>query len=227
MTKQADTSLLAGHRERLRKKFLDGKLVDYELLELALGFAIPRRTVRPLARDLIQKFGSVYQVLTAPVEKLAAVPGMGMNSAIFIKTMHSMMTVGFRGYFANTPLFHDLPQLANYCRLNVGGKSVEELHVLYLDGRMCLLEDQVHSVGTVNESGIYPREIVLHALALGARGVALVHNHPTPGISFSDEDTDVTRRLMFLLGEINITLYDHFVVSGSTVYSARNMHLLD
>jgi len=227
VTKQADISLLAGHRERLRQKFLDGKLADYELLELALGFAIPRRTVRPVARELMKKFGTVYQVLTSPLDQLAAVPGMGKNSAIFIKTMHSMMTVGFRGYFSNTPLFHDQAQLENYCRLNVGGKSVEEVHVLYLDSRMCLLEDQLHSVGTVNESGIYPREIVSRALMLGARGVALVHNHPTPGVSFSDEDKIITRRLMFLLAEINITLYDHFLVSGSIVYSARNMHFLD
>jgi len=227
VAQQTDTSFHAGHRERLRQKFLGGKLADYELLELALGFAIPRRDVRKVARELINKFGTVYQVLTAPIEQLVSVPGMGKNSAIFIKTMHSMMTVGFRGYFSHTPLFHDHAQLENYCRLNVGGKNVEEVHVLYLDNRMCLLEDWLHSVGTVNESGIYPREIVSRALMLGARGVALVHNHPTPGISFSDEDKIITRRLMFLLAEINITLYDHFLVSGSIVYSARNMHFLD
>lgn len=223
----SDTSFHAGHRERMRQKFLDGKLADYELLELALGFAIPRRDVRPLSRALLQKFGSVYQILTASVDELSAVPGMGRNSAIFIKVMHSMMTVGFRNYLARVPLFHDYSQFENYCRLQVGGKTVEELHVLYLDNRNCLLLDECHSVGTVNESGIYPREIARRALELGARSVALVHNHPTPYMSFSKQDTAATLELMSILNAVNITLYDHYVVSGSTVYSARNMHLLD
>ena len=154
------------------------------------------------------------RVLTASVDALAAVPGMGRNSAIFIKTMHQMMALGFRGYFIKTPLFHDYAQFENYCRLNVGGKSVEEVHVLYLDGQLCLLADEIHSVGTVNESSIYPREIVRRALDLNARGVALVHNHPTPCTSFSEQDKKATLELMLLLNAINITLYDHFVVSG-------------
>lgn len=226
-SQKTDTSFHAGHRERMRQKFLDGKLADYELLELALSFAIPRRDVRPLSRALMQKFGTVYQILTASVEELSAVPGMGRNSAIFIKVMHSMMTIGFRNYLAKVPLFHDNTQFENYCRLQIGGKSVEELHVLYLDNRKCLLEDECHSVGTVNESSIYPAEIARHALELKARSVALVHNHPTPFMSFSKPDIKATTELASVLNAINIELYDHYVVSGSTVYSARNMHLLD
>lgn len=224
---QTDVSFHAGHRERMRQKFLDGKLADYELLELALSFAIPRRDVRILSRELMKKFGSVYQILTASVEELAAVPGMGPNSAIFIKVMQRMMTIGFREYLAKVPLFHDHNHFENYCRLQVGGKNVEELHVLYLDNRKCLLADDCHSVGTVNESSIYPREIARRALELGARCIALVHNHPTPCMSFSEQDTKATLDLMAVLSAVNITLYDHYVVSGSTVYSARNMHLLD
>lgn len=225
VVKKSDNLFHAGHRKRLRDKFLSDKLADYELLELALSFAIPRRDVRQIARSLMKEFGTVYQVLVAPVDALAAVPGMGINSAICIKNMHKLMTIGFRGYFTKTPLFHDYAQFENFCRLNVGGKNVEELHVLYLDNRYCLLEDQVHSVGTINESAIYPREIAQHALALGATGVALVHNHPTPTTSFSDTDKKVTLDLLVLLNALNIVLYDHFVVSGSTVYSARNMHI--
>ena len=226
-SQKKEVPLYVGHRERMRQKFLDGKLADYELLELALGFAIPRRDVRPLSRALMKKFGSVYQILTASVDELASVSGMGRNSAIFIKVMHSMMTIGFRNYLAKVPLFHDYSQFENYCRLQVGCKSVEELHVLYLDNRKCLLEDECHSVGTINESSIYPREIARRALELGARSVALVHNHPTPYMSFSKQDTNATLELMSVLSAINIALYDHYVVSGSTVYSARNMHLLD
>jgi len=220
-------SFYAGHRQRLRQKFLDGRLADYELLELALSFVIPRRDVRLVSRALMQKFGSMYQVLTASVDDLTSVHGMGRNSAVFIKTMHRIMTVGFRDYLIKTPFFHDYTQFENYCRLEVGGKSVEEVHVLYMDGGQCLLADEVHSRGTVNESLIYPRKIIQRAIELDARSVILVHNHPTPMTSFSEEDKKVTLELMLLLNQVNITLHDHFVVSGGTVYSARNMHLLE
>ncbi len=225
--KKSDSSFRAGHRQRLRQKFLDGNLADYELLELALSFAVPRRDVRPAARALMQKFGTIYQILTASVDELAAVQGIGRNSAIFIKTMHRIMMLGFRGYLMKTPMFHNYSQFEDYCRLVVGGKTEEEVHVLYLDNQLCLLADDVHSVGTVNESGVYPDKIVRRAMALDARSVALVHNHPTPCTSFSDEDKKMTLDLMILLDKLNIRLYDHYVVSGSTVYSARNMHMMD
>lgn len=222
-----DENFHAGHRERLRKKFLDGKLTDYEQLELALINVVQRRDVRKIARALMERFGSIYQILTASIEDLVSVPGMGMSSAICIKNMREIMLAGFRGYFAKNALYCDFEQLKNYCRLNIGGKKVEEVHVLYMDSQHFLLADDVHSVGTVNESGIYPREIVKRALKLEARVVALVHNHPVPDTSFSDADIKITLELMTLLNAINITLYDHFVVAGGTIYSARNMHLLD
>lgn len=224
---EKDEAFHAGHRERLRKKFLAGKLTDYEQLELALTYAISRRDVRPIARALMDKFGSMYQILTASIDDLTAVPGVGLSSAICIKNMREIMLAGFQGFLATNAIYYDYEQFQNYCRLNVGCKKIEEVHVLYLDSRHFLLADDVHSVGTVNESSIYPREIVKRALALEARSVALVHNHPTPNVSFSEEDIKITTELMALLNAINITLYDHFVVAGSTIYSARNMHLLD
>ena len=122
----------AGHRERLRAKFLDGKLADYEKLELLLAYVIPRRDVRPLARSLIKQFGGVYQVFTAPVKDLMSCKGIGQNTATFIKLVHEMMTVNYKYQLRDTPIFHDEKILHNYCRMVLGGKPIEELHILYL-----------------------------------------------------------------------------------------------
>lgn len=225
-TKEKDLSFRTGHRERLRQKFLDDKLADYELLELLLSFVIPRRDVRPLARGLIDKFGSVYQVITAPAESLMSFNGVGRNVAIFIKAIHKIMIAGYKSNLDKVTIFHNEKVLTNYCLLLMGGKTKEEIHVLYLDNNNRLLADDLHSVGTVDWAAAYPREILKRALELNAKSIVLLHNHPTPNTSFSTEDIRLTEQVRDLLSAVGIEVYDHYVVSGGIVYSARNMFLL-
>ncbi len=215
-----------GHRDRLRQKFLDGKLADYELLELLLGYAIPRRDVRPLARGLIAEFGGINQVLTAPLDDLVAFRGVGRNTAIFLKLVNQIMANGYREQLRERPVFRDMTAITNYCRTILSGKNTEELHVFYLDDELRLLADEVHSHGTHDEAVIYPREILKRALELNARSVALAHNHPTPNRAFSYDDIASTESVKKLLAAVGIGLYDHFVVSGGIVHSARNMFLI-
>ena len=222
----ADTSFHIGHRERLRQKFLDGRLADYELLELLLGYAIPRRDVRPLAHTLVAKFGGVGAVLTAPIDKLTEIPGMGQNTAVFIKSINQLMIIGYRDDMKSQSIFHDRRTLANYCKAQLSGKTVEEVHALYLDVDYRLLSDEVHTRGTRDESSVYPREILKRALVLNARSVVMVHNHPTAGHSFSQDDIEITTQVQELLNAVGIELYDHLVVSGTIVYSARDLLLL-
>ena len=221
-----DENFYAGHRDRLRAKFLNGQLADYEKLELLLAYAIPRRDVRPLARSLVKQFGGVYQVLSASVDDLMAVKGIGNNTAVFIKLVQQMMTINYRGQLKETPIFHNETILHNYCRIIVAGKIVEELHILYLDSNLKLVADEIHSTGTVDSSAVYPREIARRALELNARSIVMVHNHPTSNNSFSRDDIEITTLVRSVLAGLNIELYDHFVVSGDIVYSARQMHLI-
>lgn len=221
-----DENFYAGHRDRLRAKFLNGQLADYEKLELLLAYAIPRRDVRPLARSLVKQFGGVYQVLSASVDDLTAVKGIGNNTAVFIKLVQQMMTINYRGQLKETPIFHNETILHNYCRIIVAGKTVEELHILYLDSNLKLVADEIHSTGTVDSSAVYPREIARRALELNARSIVMVHNHPTSNNSFSRDDIEITTLVRSVLAGLNIELYDHFVVSGDIVYSARQMHLI-
>lgn len=221
-----DLSFHIGHRERLRQKFLDDKLADYELLELLLSFVIPRRDVRPLARGLVEKFGGVYQVITAPIDSLTKFKGIGRNTAIFIKAIHKIMMVGYKSSLDKATIFHNEKILTNYCLLLMAGKTKEEIHILYLDDDRRLLADDLHSIGTVDWAAAYPREILKRALELNAKSIVMLHNHPKPNTSFSTDDIKLTEQVKNLLATVDIDVHDHYVVSGGIVYSARNMFLL-
>ena len=127
----------------------------------------------------------------------------------------------------DAPVFHNYEKLERYCKLIVGNKAIEEFHVLYLDSQFKLIKDVLHSAGTIDWAAVYVREIVKQALDLNASCIVLLHNHPTACTSFSSQDIDITIELMNALEKLNIKLYDHLLVSGNVVYSARNMRLLD
>ena len=219
-------NLCIGHRNRLREKFLNNQLADYEKLELLLGYAIPRRDVRPLARGLVKEFGGVYQVLSASIDELMAFDGVGKNTAIFIKLVQQMMKIGYVGKLKENPVFHDEKTLHNYCRIVLAGKQIEELHILYLDSDLKLIADETHTSGTINASAVYPREIARRAMELNARSVVMVHNHPSSTQSFSKDDVDSTIRVQSLLAELEIKFYDHLLVVNDSVFSMRAMHML-
>lgn len=224
--KTDDLDFHLGHRERLRQKFLDNKLTDYEQVELLLSFVIPRRDVRLLARGLLTKFGGISQILTAPIDSLIEYKGLGKNTAIFIKLINQIMVAGYKEQLNNQAVYLNDKIIANYCNSLLAGKNVEEFHVLYLNEERKLLSDDLHSVGTCDWVAVYTREIVKRALELNASCVILLHNHPTPNTSFSSDDIELTTQVKEALAPLNIDLYDHYVVSGGIIYSARNMFLL-
>lgn len=215
-----------GHRDRLRQKFLDGKLTDYERLELLLGYVIPRRDVRPLARGLLERFETVFNVITTPLNDLIAFPGIGRNTAIFLHLVHALMIDAARGRVDMRPIHHDIKSLHAYCVMNMSGKSVEELHVLYLDTDNRVLQDETHATGTVDCAAVYPREIIKRALSLNATRVILYHNHPIGDRSFSSADLDLTLDVGHKLRSVDIELYDHLLVTNGVVHSAREMGLM-
>ena len=222
-----DNKFYVGHRERLREKFISNRLADYEKLELLLGYAIPRRDVRPIARGLVDKYGSVYQVLAAPIDDLMAFNGIGRSAAVLIKLVQQMMQIAYKTQIKDTPVFHDEKTLYNYCRITLAGKPIEELHVLYLDNALKLIEDEIHTLGTVNSSMVYPREIARGALRLNARSVVLMHNHPASMNSFSTPDVEITKDVIRVLRGLGVEFYDHLVVASDSVYSMRALHIID
>ena len=228
MIKNEDVlSLQQGHRARLRKKFLDGQLAEYEILELLLTYAIPRRDVRVLSRQLYKKYGSISKLLSASYEDLISNYGIKENTAVFFQVIHKLMELDYKYVLGEAPVFHNYEKLERYCKIILSGKSIEEFHVLYLDNQYKLIKDVLHSSGTIDWAAVYVREVVKQALDLNATNIVLLHNHPTPGVSFSKQDIDITQELINALDKLNINLYDHLLVSGDLIYSARNMRLLD
>lgn len=216
----------AGHRERLKEKFLDKKLVEYEQLELLLGYAIPRRDVRPLARKLIQHFGNVYYVLNAHIDDLMAVDGIGRSTAILIKLVHSLICISHEKKLKEGSIYMNHDTLIDYCRMKMSELKTEEFHVLYLDANFCLQKHEVHSQGSAESSNVYIEKIMEYALKHNIKSVVLLHNHPSTDNTFSSIDIMLTTKLEYLLEICNIELYDHFVVAGGIVHSVRAEQLL-
>ena len=220
-------SLRQGHRTRLREKFLADQLSDCEILELLLTYAIPRRDVHMLAKQLHNKYGNIHMILSAPVEELMKFDGIKENTATFFKLIHKITEMDFRVTFDNTPIFFNHNKLENYCKLLLANKQNEEFHVFYLDSLYRLIEDELHSTGTIDWSAVYTREIVKRALDLNAQYVVLLHNHPSNTPTFSKQDIEITTEVQKALAGLNITLYDHLLLSCGIIHSAKNMFLLN
>ena len=209
----------AGHRMRLRRKLADGKLTDSEVLELLLTYAIPRRDVKQISRALFARFGGVHKILTAPMDELREVPGIGDATAAFIKAIREIILLNYKNYLNETPLFHNAKRLEDYCRLELMEKKTEEFHVLYLDRDRRLIENEKHASGTIDNVAVYPREILRRALDPSARFVVLAHNHPDGCRSFSAKDLELTEEIRNILSVVNIDVVDHMLVSDGLVFS--------
>jgi DNA repair protein RadC len=171
-----------GHRERLRGRFREAgaeALSDYELLELLLFRALPRRDVKPLAKMLLEKFGSFAEVITAPSARLAEVKGLGDSGVTELKIVQAAASRLLRGQVKKRPALSSWSAVLDYCRTAQAFADRELFRVLFLDKRNQLIADEVQQVGTIDHTPVYPREVVKRALELSATAIILVHNHPT------------------------------------------------
>lgn len=211
-----------GHRKRLGQKVLDNKVTQRELLEYWLTTVVSRRDMRPLAHLLLQTFGSYHQVLATSPERLLEVPGVGIEIAKMIYALRQSSEMDCRERIASLPIFNNPTVLANYCKMMVCGSPVEEFHVMYLDGKYRMIEDQMHSRGDDTGAKVYPSVILGRALYLRAKHVFLYHNHPSETARFSSDDVDCTQKIIAKLAAEGIALYDHYLVAGATVHSMLN-----
>ena len=221
-----------GHRERLRKKLLecgdnvDSVFADYELLELLLTIAIPRRDVKPLAKKLIAKFGSFASVINATPNELSSVSGIGETTVATIKIVRASINATLKTSLTEHSVISNWKELINYCQANIGCKQTEEFHVLYLNTKCQLIKDEAHSSGTVNSSSVYPREILKHVLEIGATSIILVHNHPTGDITPSSADINITQKIRDALKTIDVPLYDHIIVGKGNFFSFKSLGII-
>lgn len=215
----------SGHRGRLKEKFLARgatALADYELLELLLSYAIPRRDVKPLAKELVAHFGSLSNVLAAPTDKLTARPGVGEHVAALLKLTGAMAVQYRKEAATGKDTFHNKLDLIDYLYTKLSGLTREEFHVVYLDSKNQLLADDVLFTGTLNASAVYPREVIKAALDKGAAGLVLAHNHPSGNPTPSPEDEILTIELAAIASPLGITVHDHIIIGDGQHYSFKD-----
>ncbi|MEZ6030098.1 MAG: DNA repair protein RadC [Hyphomonadaceae bacterium] len=218
-----------GHRERLRQRVLesDGShLKDYELLELLLCAFIPRVDVKPIAKELLARFGSVSGVLAAAPERLMEVKGVGETAASYIRGANLLLQRAASDAVKERPVISNWAALLNYVKQQLRHEKSEQARVLYLDRKNKLIADEVAGRGTVDHAPVYPREIARRALELSASAVILVHNHPSGDPTPSRADIDLTRDIEKALAPLEIRLHDHLVVGASDTVSMKAKGLI-
>ncbi|MGE0154246.1 MAG: RadC family protein [Reyranellaceae bacterium] len=171
-----------GHRQRLRERFLTAgpqSLPDYELLELLLFYGIARRDTKPLAKKLIERFGSLGGALAAPTEQLAEFEEIDKRTLVLLRAVRETGARLAREEVADRPVISSWQKLLDYCRSTMAHNDTEQFRLLFLDRKNVLIADEVQQRGTVDHTPVYPREVVKRALQLGASSLIMVHNHPT------------------------------------------------
>jgi DNA repair protein RadC len=218
-----------GHRDRLRLRARQGgldALPDYELLELYLYRSIPRADVKPLAKALLQRFGGLSAVLSAPLGDLRATPGVGEAVALDLKLMQEAALRLGRETLAKRPLISSWSALLAYVRTALAHEPREQFRVLFLDKRNQLIRDELLGQGTVDHAPVYPREVARRALELSASSLILLHNHPSGDPSPSSADIDMTRQIIDALRPLRIAVHDHLVVGRDGVASFKALALI-
>ncbi len=218
-----------GHRERLRERFIKGgpdALPDYELLELILFRSIPRRDTKPIAKALIEHFGSFAEVISAEPSRLTDVKGIGNSVAIDIKMVQAAALRLSQGSILKKTALHSWSQLIDYCRASMAYKNKEQFRILFLDKKNYLIADEVQSQGTVDHTPVYIREIIHRALEHAASSIILVHNHPSGDVTPSRADIEMTKKIISAAEALSIIVHDHIIVGRDGHASFRALQLL-
>ena len=218
-------SYIADHRQRLRSRFMEGgaaAMPDYELLELVLFRAIPRRDVKPLARDLMDRFGDFNRVLTAPAERLRAVPGVGEAVITELKIVEAAAHRMARARILQRHGQSGWEALLDYCHTTMAHRETEQFRVLFLDRKNTVIADEEQAKGTVDHVPVYPREVAKRALELNASALILVHNHPSGDPTPSQSDIAMTEQINAACLALGLTLHDHLIIGKSTELSFRS-----
>ena len=218
-----------GHRERLRERFREAgtdALSDYELLELLLFRAQPRRDMKPIAKALLEKFGSFAEVISAPEKRLAEVDGIGDASITDLKIVQAAASRLVRGQVKKRPVLSSWSAVLDYCRTAQAFADREQFRVLFLDKRNQLIVDELQQVGTVDHTPVYPREVVKRALELSATAMILVHNHPSGDPTPSRADIQMTQQIISVASPLGISVHDHIIVGKDGHASLKGLKLV-
>ena len=218
-----------GHRERLRRRLLEAgavALADYELLELILFNAIPQRDVKPIAKALIEKFGSFAETIAAAPERLMEVANVKERAITEFKIVEAAAQRFAKGAVKKRLPMGSWSEVLDYCRTSMAFEQREIFRILFLDKKNGLIADEVHGEGTVDHTPVYPREVIRRALELSATAIILVHNHPSGDPTPSTQDVKLTLDIIAIAKPLGLTVHDHIIVGRDGHASLKGMQLI-
>ena len=218
-----------GHRERIKEKFLKNGIdgfAEYEILELLLTYCIPRKDTKPIAKDLLNKFKTLDNVFKADFDKLSVIDGLGKNSIAFLKLIGDLPSIIYKDELKNKKLVEketlkisNKDILLKYLRNKIGYEEIEKFYVLYLSSSNEVIEFEENSVGTLDRSSVYPREIYKKIINLNAKSVILAHNHPSDNITPSKCDIELTNEIAKGLKNFGALLIEHIIITKNSYFS--------
>ena len=218
-----------GHRERIKEKFLKNGIdgfAEYEILELLLTYCIPRKDTKPIAKELLNKFKSLDNIFKADFDKLSAIDGLGKNSIAFLKLIGDLPSIIYKDELKNKKLIDretlkisNKDILLNYLRNKIGYEEIEKFYVIYLSSSNEVIEFEENSVGTLDRSSVYPREIYKKIINLNAKSVILAHNHPSDNITPSKSDIELTNEIAKGLKNFGALLIEHIIITKNSYFS--------
>ena len=218
-----------GHRERIKEKFLKNGIdgfAEYEILELLLTYCIPRKDTKPIAKELLNKFKSLDNIFKADFDKLFAIDGLGKNSIAFLKLIGDLPSIIYKDELKNKKLVNketlkisNKDILLNYLRNKIGYEEKEKFYVIYLSSSNEVIEFEENSVGTLDRSSVYPREIYKKVINLNAKSIILAHNHPSDNITPSKSDIELTNEIAKGLKNFGALLIEHIIITKNSYFS--------
>ena len=218
-----------GHRERIKEKFLKNGIdgfAEYEILELLLTYCIPRKDTKPISKELLNKFKSLDNVFKADFDKLSAIDGLGKNSIVFLKLIGDLPSIIYKDELKNKKLvdketlkISNKDILLKYLRNKIGYEEIEKFYVLYLSSSNEVIEFEENSVGTLDRSSVYPREIYKKIINLNAKSIILAHNHPSDNITPSKCDIELTNEIAKGLKNFGALLIEHIIITKNSYFS--------
>jgi DNA repair protein RadC len=221
----------AGHRKRVKETFLSNynknlELQDQDILEMLLFYSIPRKDVKPIAKELLKEFGSLNSIIHTNPQYLKQINGITDHSVVLFNIIKITTKNMLKKEISHTPVLDNWQGLLDYCYTNLAHEKKEYIKILYLNTKSTLIKEEILQEGTINYSTLYPREVVKKALEFGASAFILAHNHPSGDLRPSAEDIAVTNKLAKIASSLEIILHDHIIVSNQGIVSFKQLGLL-
>lgn len=214
-----------GHRQRIKSKFFKSKdkshFEDYELIEILLTYCIPRKDVKPIAKNLIEKFGSFKNIINSDKKELCKIDNVGDGVGIFFDVIKELLLRDISTELKEDVIENNINDLIELLKIKIGKNKIEEFKVVFLDINKKFICEETLSTGTIDSTSIYPREVMKLGMDFNASHIILVHNHPSGNLTPSDADVLATKKIMLAGEMVNIKLYDHIIIGKDRYFSFR------